>query len=111
MSEPTENSQESLESAETEVVDLETQLRGLEFYVGYMEGPQCNVALSKYPPRTYLLRKSKKDKFLRLSYMIEENNQIADKHLKLKEMKAASEIIDYISKLDGPKSPFPYSPK
>ena len=110
MSEPTKNSQESSESAETEVVDLETQLRELEFYVGYMEGPQCNKALSKYPPGTYLLRKSKKDNFLRLCYVItEERNKKDIKHLQLKEKNDFDEIIDYISNLDGPT--IPYSPK
>ena len=93
-------------------IDLECQLRELGFYVGYMEGQQCNIALSKYPPGTYLLRRTKKDNFLRLSYVTEERNKKDIKHLQLKGKgrEDANKIIADISKLDGPEYPFPYSP-
>ena len=95
---------------EAEVVDLETQLRELEFYVGYMEGQQCNNALWKCPAGTYLLRRSENDSFLRLSYVTKERNHQKDiKHLRLKEKEDANDIIDLISNLDGPT--IPYSPK
>ena len=110
--EPANTSDDSLtyeEPEEADVIDLETQLRRLEFYVGYMEGQQCNIALSKYPTGTYLLRRTTKDTFLRLSYVTKEGNHQKDiKHLQLKEKEDANDIIDFISNMDGPT--VPYSP-
>ena len=109
-SEPTNASHESLTDEEAEVVDLETQLRKLKFYVDYMEGQECNKTLSEYPVGTYLLRKTKKDSILRLSYIFtDERNKKDIKHLQLKEMEDTNEIIDFITKLEGPT--IPYSPK
>ena len=122
-SRPSLSSHDTAGSVEAEAVDLEAQLSKLKFYVGYLEGYPCHVALSNDPPGTYLLRrKSKEDPALRISFVTEENGQRGYKHLRIKEMDdgriackqnnkqcIAKSIEGLISQMDGLRNP--YSPK
>ena len=122
-SRPSLSSHDTAGSVEAEAVDLEAQLSKLKFYVGYLEGYPCHVALSNDPPGTYLLRrKGKEDHGLRISYVTEEIGQKRYAHLQIKEMEdgriackqnnkqfTGKSIEELISQMDGLRNP--YSPK
>ena len=100
--------------------DLEAQLSGLKFYMGYMGGNSCNIALSNDPPGTYLLRRrSKEDPELRISYVTKEKGHRGYSHLQIKEMEdghvgvnqynkqlIAKSIEGLIAQMDGLKKPY-----
>ena len=118
--EPIRTSQDPVVSVEAEAFSLEAQLSSLKFYVGYMEGQPCNVALSNDPPGTYLLRrKNKKDPDLRISFVTEETGPEKIKHLKIKEFEdghiacqqnnqqfIAKSFEGLIAQMDGLKDPY-----
>ena len=67
--------------------EVSAQLSKIKFYVGYMGGKSCNLALSNDPPGTYLLRrKSKEEPDLRISFVTKKKCRRGHSHLQIKEM-------------------------